>query len=761
MRKQARPRRYGLIAGGAFLALALGIVIVGVAFKSKSGVSGAANLGGLVSLGISAVSAAYSLWSWWRTAAASSVVTSEEAAKGADTLAFLVGEQWKNEAKRRSLDPRPIPVQWRVTTNRQVMDHPENLMGSSLSLIASSADIAALVGEFRKMRRRRLVVLGGPGAGKTTLAVQLVQELLATRGQHADEPVPVLLSVAGWDTEEFPVLQDWLAFRLAQDYPGLRSEGPEMAEGLVKYSKILPVLDGLDELSERAQADVIAALNKSMRDDDQLILTSRTIEFGRATLGAGDILTSAVVIEPEPIQPGVAANYLRSCLRPRNHQAWHSVLDQLSSGSGAQCGSTAALAENVLTPLGLWLVRSVYMSGGEDPSILLDQGIFPDAMALRAHLLDELIPALIDSRPPSEDPAEIFRPRNRYDPDRVRHWLGHMARHLSELRVADGRVGTRDFAWWHLARDTGVITPKVRLAAGLVVLFTVGLAAGLAAELAAGLSFGVSFGVPTVLGIGLAFGLVVGLASGLMVGLTAGAWPMSAPGFANLQIRGRISALGRRLVVILAPGLGLALVIWFLDQHLLTVLAVALTVGLAASLALGLTTWAEAPARTGPPASTPLGSWQADRSLTFVRLIAFGFAFGLTVGLAVGLSIGSSSGEAFGFLFAAGYKIGLVARVAVGVAFGMAFGLAGGLAGGFGTGEHRAWIAYVIATYRLAWKGQLPRRLMLFLDDAHRLGLLRGVGPIYQFRHAEFQDHLAAAYSVRARNEHEDLTARR
>jgi ketosteroid isomerase-like protein len=35
---------------------------------------------------------------------------------------------------------------------------------------------------------------------------------------------------------------------------------------------------------------------------------------------------------------------------------------------------------------------------------------------------------------------------------------------------------------------------------------------------------------------------------------------------------------------------------------------------------------------------------------------------------------------------------------------------------------------------------------MRFLDDAHRLGLLRTVGPIYQFRHAELQDHFAEAY---------------
>jgi hypothetical protein len=32
--------------------------------------------------------------------------------------------------------------------------------------------------------------------------------------------------------------------------------------------------------------------------------------------------------------------------------------------------------------------------------------------------------------------------------------------------------------------------------------------------------------------------------------------------------------------------------------------------------------------------------------------------------------------------------------------------------------------------------------MMDFLDDAHRLGLLRTAGAVYQFRHAELQDHL-------------------
>jgi predicted NACHT family NTPase len=62
----------------------------------------------------------------------------------------------------------------------------------------------------------------------------------------------------------------------------------------------------------------------------------------------------------------------------------------------------------------------------------------------------------------------------------------------------------------------------------------------------------------------------------------------------------------------------------------------------------------------------------------------------------------------------------------------------------------------MVATIRLARSRRLPRRQMPFLD-AHRLGLLRSVGPIYQFRHAEFQDYLAATYTAGTENLSRDL----
>src|SRR6202011_2881734 len=49
---------------------------------------------------------------------------------------------------------------------------------------------------FLQLDRRRLVILGEPGAGKTTLAVLLTVALSEVRAPG--DPVPVLLSAASW-----------------------------------------------------------------------------------------------------------------------------------------------------------------------------------------------------------------------------------------------------------------------------------------------------------------------------------------------------------------------------------------------------------------------------------------------------------------------------------------------------------------------------------------------------------------------------------
>jgi hypothetical protein len=717
-----------MVAG--LLALALSVAVIGVAWTVGT-LATAGTVAEVAGAVLAVVALALGLVARWRSAVPVAA-TSARVLEAKDVLTGLVAEQWTAEAALRSLDdPYPIPVRWQLSELDEVTDHP----AAGPAVEGSSDDIGQLAGAFRALERRRLVILGGPGTGKTTLAVQFVLYLLASRRE--DEPVPVLVSMADWNVQAHPRLQDWLAVRLGQDYPALRATalGDSAPRTLAARGHLLPVLDGLDELPGHARARVIAALNRSMSGADQVILTSRTDEYTAAVGEAADVVTSAAVIQPQPLSIDVVADYLRRCLPHRPAPVWQRILAALRTSTASPV-TVGALAEITSTPLGLWLVRAVYLAPGVDPSALLDPDRYPTADVLRAHLLDRLIPALIAARPPSGDPAEPFRPRRAWSPDQVRRWLGYLAHHLNRIPTTDGRTGIRDFAWWQLARHS--LHPST---------------------------------VP----------LVAGLMGGLFVGFknrrVASSWTDESPGFADVQVAGRIPLL-LRLVArgILGVGLVTGAVVGLVSGFV-TALGTGtrpgLAIGLGAGLVVGLVTgsvdglvdWAETPTPAGR-ASTPVTNWRADRALNLTRSITGGFAGGLIVGLMVlivfelgltpslgftsgigpadGFWIGLSVGLVFGPAF--GLVVWLVFGLGLGLAAGLVLGVAAGLVTGLAAGRYHAWVAYLIATARLARNGRLPRRLMQFLDDAHRLGLLRAVGPIYQFRHAELQDHLERSY---------------
>ncbi|GAA0986654.1 hypothetical protein GCM10009555_064530 [Acrocarpospora macrocephala] len=174
-------------------------------------------------------------------------------------LAARVQKPWSEEARLRSLgDPEPIPVIWNLTSDPALMNQPRLISRDGdvlLTLDGRSDQVPALARAFRDtLKRRRLVITGGPGTGKTTLAVQLLLGLLATRAADLATvrkaktsevvPVPVLLPLSSWNTTTHPLLQDWLVDRLAPDL------GKRTADALLSGGHILPILDGLDEIAD-------------------------------------------------------------------------------------------------------------------------------------------------------------------------------------------------------------------------------------------------------------------------------------------------------------------------------------------------------------------------------------------------------------------------------------------------------------------------------------------------------------------------------
>jgi len=262
--------------------------------------------------------------------------------------------------------------------------------------------------------------------------------------------------------------------------------------------------------------------------------------------------------------------------------------------------------------------------------------------------------------------------------------------------------------------------------------------------------------------VGLAVGLVVGLAVGLVIGQRGQHWRTDEPAYANLQLKHRTGMLIRDLEIGLTVGLtgGLvvslvvSLVVW-LAFGLMVGLAYGLVAGLAYGLAwglvLGLTKWVGTPSRTGW-ASTPSSTYKATRALTIIQVCVSGLGIGLGVGLAASFALGLE------VRLKLGLEVGVASALLAGLASALVVGLVSARVVGLTLMSSHAWISYIVTSCQLAAAGKLPLRIMDFLDDAYRLGLLRTTGPAFQFRHAEFHDHLIRTSSSQVEHQAEPST---
>ena len=131
----------------------------------------------------------------------------------------------------------------------------------------------------------RLVVLGPGGAGKSTLAVLLMDDLLGRR--RPGDPVPVLVPASTLAPGE--MVKGWLERTLAERYPPLRDTsvyGAEAIAGLVAQRGVLPVIDGLDDLEPAPRGQLLGALSRAFGPCQPLILTCRGPEYREAVEAA-------------------------------------------------------------------------------------------------------------------------------------------------------------------------------------------------------------------------------------------------------------------------------------------------------------------------------------------------------------------------------------------------------------------------------------------------------------------------------------------
>ncbi|MEV0682121.1 hypothetical protein AB0I60_36935 [Actinosynnema sp. NPDC050436] len=193
---------------------------------------------------------------------------------------------------------------------------------------------------------RTVVVVGGPGSGKTALTVAYVHEV--ARRRQPGGPVAVRVDLATW-TAGTPV-RAWLV-RLLRSRHRLRRDA---AEAVLAAGLLHPVVDGVDELAPDLRPGFLAEVAAL---PFPVLLTSR--------LPAPDL--PVLALTPVPL---------------------HATLHRRPSVAEAvRDDPSGPVATAFADPVNRYLLDKAHTDGAGDPPALVDPAVFPDAESIGRHLL--------------------------------------------------------------------------------------------------------------------------------------------------------------------------------------------------------------------------------------------------------------------------------------------------------------------------------------------------------------------------------------
>ena len=208
----------------------------------------------------------------------------------------------------------------------------------------------------------------------------------------------------------------------------------QLVARLVNGGKILPIVDGLDEIAEPLQSKAVRSLRawgnlKKGDEKNRFIVTCRSKQFEEALRGEHPLDTASVV-ELQPVELTEAVDYLERA-NGEQGSSWTRVWEALREDPDAP------LAVVLRSPLMIGLARTAYSSSNNQEK-LLDQERYPTRNAIENRLIAQYLPRAYGV---GFDLVEQDEARLNYQ--RARRYLPFIAKDLT-------RRNTRDIVWWQL-----------------------------------------------------------------------------------------------------------------------------------------------------------------------------------------------------------------------------------------------------------------------------------------------------------------------
>ena len=385
-----------------------------------------------------------------------------------------------------------------------------NLVNRGLAIFKNSAAIASVPPAektysifHRSDIGERLLILGEPGAGKTTellmVALRLVEEAIDDDGK----PVPIIFELSSW-TPGTPISM-WLGQQLNQTYGVSKRLVKPLARQWIQQTQILPLLDGLDELGNTNQVACVQALEEFLAQHPALpvIVCCRREEYEQGRLL--NQLRGAVYLQA--VNPTQIRQYLKHLGR---EQLWNNIR------------SKPELLELAQSPLFLDILVTIYRG---------------QPIRDRKALFD----AYIEEKLHESSRRGIHKQRRKTTPEKTLRYLVWLANQLREKQETEFLVENLQPTWLATRRQEQFYRLVVGLFIGLLFCLGGAIRNGLLIGLLSVPNGGLITGLRSLLHHderkiipqeqlkwlprkGLWGGLRSGLWGGLTIGLTSGLW---------------------------------------------------------------------------------------------------------------------------------------------------------------------------------------------------------------------------------------------
>lgn len=311
-------------------------------------------------------------------------------------LAEAVERTWIGGVLLPSVPPgRELPVGWR---ERQDLVRPPGPRERS-EAAGSREGGTTLIGDRALLdllltRGGQLLILGAPGSGKTTALLQVTRGLLALARRDSHHQVPVVLNLASWGRRGRGDLASWIVEEVAVVYQA----GRAAARQWLADHRLLPILDGLDEVAAESRQACAAAIDAFLGEHGLwgLVVASRTREY--------------TVLRPLPLRGAIELEPLSSD-QVVGHFAASSVAADLAEDPG--------LRELASSPLFLSLLEKTSRAAGASAFASTTAMTSAD---LRQRVLSAYVTAMLGDSPEG----------SRFSTERLRCTLSWLASRMRE-----------------------------------------------------------------------------------------------------------------------------------------------------------------------------------------------------------------------------------------------------------------------------------------------------------------------------------------